>query len=100
MTDRILPCYVDAAKRQFYTKRGFLTRYALACGYVEIRGNDESGVRLEQISSNGTLRVVGTGRWIRGELDYFTMNLTEARKRFMSVDHVAKSKEIAAKHFA
>ena len=46
-------------KPVFYTKAGQLTRYALACGYIERRGpKNERSVTLEQICSNGALRVV------------------------------------------
>lgn len=78
----------------FYNKRGFLTSYALSCGYVEIRGDDESGVRLERLSS-GVYRVYGTGRWIRGEGESFHETLGAARRAFMAFDHVSLSRSIA-----
>ena len=65
----------------FYTARGRLTRYGLACGYVERKGNDEAGVVLEQICSNGALRVMQRGRWGRKEL-YCGQSLHDARKAF------------------
>lgn len=73
----IKPAACDAANRKFYTKRGFLTRYALACGYVDRRGN---GARLEQVSSNGSLRVYGPG----GPCAYIGYSLAAARRAFMA----------------
>ena len=90
MADRHMPASADRAKRMFYTRRGFLTRYALACGYVEIRGDAESGVRLEQVSSNGLLRVAGTGRWLRHDI-YNGPSLRDARHAFMAFNHLAAS---------
>jgi hypothetical protein len=67
----------------FYTKRNRLTRYALACGYIERGGTgDEAYKKLEQISSNGTLRVIVGGRYYRGPEFYLGSNLTQARKVF------------------
>lgn len=97
-TDRHLPASADidktAGKFRFYTADGWLTRYGLACGYVEIRGDDESGVRLEQVSSNGALRVIGTGRWIRGENMWLGRDLKAARKAFRNFDHRGLSEHI------
>ena len=96
------PSFADstatAGKSRFYTKAGWLTRYALSCGYVQIRGTDESGARLEQISSNGTLRVAGDGRWIRGEVTSYHTSLAAARRAFATMDHVAASENIHATH--
>lgn len=102
-TDRHLPASADlnkTAKFRFYTANGWLTRYALACGYVEIRGDDESGVRLEQISSNGALRVIGTGRWIRSENMWLGRDLKAARKAFRKFNHLTLTKTIADAHLA
>ena len=41
-------------KPKFYNKDGSLTRYALACGYIE---HGRCGTRLAQICSNGVLIV-------------------------------------------
>jgi hypothetical protein len=68
-----------------HTKRGKLTRYGLACGYTETRGTSEAYVRLEQICSNGALRVVASGRWLRKEV-YAGSRLAEARKAFRTFD--------------
>ena len=66
----------------FHTKDGWLTRYALACGYVERRGTDEAYAKLQQICSNGALEVIVGGRWYRGPPIYRGLSLTEARKVF------------------
>lgn len=68
-------------KNSFYNRNGSLTRYALACGYVETFGDDERGVRLEQFSSNGALRVIQDGRWHR-EVLYLGPSLGAARRAF------------------
>lgn len=103
-TDRHLPASADidktAGKFRFYTADGWLTRYGLACGYVEIRGDDESGVRLEQVSSNGTIRVAGDGRWIRGEKTTYHQTLKAARKAFRNFDHRGLSEHIRELHKA
>lgn len=71
---------------KFHTAQGFLTPYALSCGYVETRGDAESGVRLERDMS-GAYRVAGTGRWIRHEGERFFAKLTDARRYFLAFDH-------------
>jgi hypothetical protein len=79
---------------KFYTKRGELTRYALACGYIEKRGTDEAYAKLEQICSNGTLRVIVGGRWYRGDWLYHGTNLTDARKIFKNCDPIALNSSV------
>lgn len=69
----------------FHTKRGDLTRYALACGYTQMRGTNEAYVRLEQISSNGTLRVFASGRHVRKEI-YCGQSLRDARRALKGFD--------------
>ncbi len=72
---------------KFYTKSGRLTRYALACGYVEKKGDDEAGAVMEQLCSNGVLRVMQRGRWGRKEL-YCGPSLWAARKALDSGQYV------------
>ena len=96
-SDRVLPRGDMRGARMFYTKRGFLTRYAFACGYVEIRGDRESCCRMELLSS-GVYRVYGGGRWIRGEGESFHESLVAARRAFMAFDHRTLTRSIAAKH--
>lgn len=60
-------------KPEFYTSDGHLTRYALACGYTERKGS----LRLEQICSNGALKVYNVETH---EVTYLGPNLKEARK--------------------
>ncbi len=98
-SDRIMPHPSHASNRKFYTARGFLTRYALACGYVDRRGTDESGASLEQISDD-LLRVAGDGRWIREEATSYHTSLTEARRAFMALDHVSLSAQLRDAHLA
>lgn len=64
---------------KFYTARGRLTRYALACGYVEKAGTDEAGAVMEQFAATNVLRVMQRGRWGRKEL-YCGPCLWSARK--------------------
>lgn len=68
---------------QLKTKKGRLTRYGLACGYIEKRGTDEANIRLEQICSSGTLRVIASGRWVRASI-YCGRDLAAARKAYDS----------------
>lgn len=55
-------------------KNGNITRYGFALGYVQIKGD----VRLEQISSNGTLRV----SWDKGWSREFFSTMKPARAKF------------------
>jgi hypothetical protein len=71
---------------KMHNSKGEITRYALACGYTDTRwnGNYRDGdacVRMEQIYSNGTLRVVASGRWLRKEV-YCGSSLRDARAAF------------------
>jgi hypothetical protein len=74
----------------FKNKDGTLTRYALACGYIEKRGTDEAYVTLEQFSSNGALRVHVGGRWAREDI-YVGPNLKSARWWFRHANAEARN---------
>jgi hypothetical protein len=80
---------------QTHTKSGRLTRYGLACGYIEHRGSHDAYVKLEQLSSNGTLRVHVGGRYVHEDV-YTGPNLVAAREWFDSVDPVARNANAAA----
>jgi len=104
--DAARPSHADsnatAGKFRFYTKSGWLTPYALSCGYVQIRGNahtsGDSGARLELHPYGGGYVVTGDGRWIRGESTTVHVTLESARRAFASMDHKAISEGIAAAH--
>ena len=90
----------DAGRFKFYTSAGWLTPYALSCGYVMRRGTDESGATLQALPSAGAGYVVhGTGRWIRLEATRTFHYLRDARRYFASLDHVALSESIRAAFF-
>lgn len=76
---------------QLYNRDGSLTAYALTCGHIEKRGNDEAGVRLEQCRSK-VYRVTGHGRWLRHDI-YRGPSLTAARRAFRSFDYIRASRE-------
>lgn len=48
---------------KFYTSRGFLTRYALACGYIETsegyKHNFVNGLQYLTLEKDGIYRVIG-----------------------------------------
>lgn len=92
--DTIRPRW-GADNRKFITAGGWLTPYAFACGYVQRRGDDESGARIEQERAGDCYRVSGDGRWIRGEGTTYHKRLTEARAAFKAFDHIALSRQIA-----
>lgn len=104
--DAARPSHADsnaaAGKFRFYTKGGWLTPYALSCGYVQIRGNahasNGSGARLELLPYGGGYVVKGDGRWIRGEATTVHATLEPARRAFASLDHEAIEERIAAEH--
>jgi hypothetical protein len=82
---------------KFYNKDGSLTRYSLACGYIEKRGTDEAYVTLEQISSNGALVVRLGGRWLR-EWVYTGPSLMSARYWFRKVDLAERARIARENH--
>lgn len=84
----------------FHTKAGWLTRYGLACGYIEKRGTDESYIVLEQISSNGTLGVQVSGKWYRGISSYTGPDLKTARRVFRKTDHKAMNEAAEREYMA
>lgn len=63
------------------TKRGRLTRYALACGYIERKGSDDNRAVLE--SEHGVFHVKGfeKGKHFWESFD----NLTAARRFYDSL---------------
>ena len=68
------------------TKRGNITRYGFACGYMETRWLRDHlhYVRIEQICSNGALLVRVSGPNDRRDL-YAGTSLSLARKAFNSI---------------
>lgn len=72
------------AKLEFYTKEGWLTKYGLACGYIE------KVEHLQQIGRMYLEHGVYTVSWFnhaRGKrvLDFQTHSLTEARKEYKRI---------------
>jgi hypothetical protein len=79
----------EADRKRFYTKRGELTVFALACGYVQLHtAKDGTQVRLDKPSPGGMqydVRVWPPGYYDRNHPDRVWDafdSLTEARKRY------------------
>ena len=71
----------------FQTKKGWLTRYALGCGYAEVKeidlgpGTQEyAGVRLDMAPATNVLFVWGIGQAKGLVKDWSGTNLKEARR--------------------
>lgn len=69
---------------KFHTKKGKLTRYALACGYVASFEHGEFSGRMDMPSpSAGVIRVIENGDAWR--IAYLGKSITAARRAFESL---------------
>jgi hypothetical protein len=69
---------LEGRKPLFVTAGGWLTRYALACGYIQQRGSGDQEVKLRQLPCGGAFEVFHRQGWTRQS---FT-RLQEARRAF------------------
>ena len=67
---------------QLKTKSGLLTRYALACGYIQKFETQNGRAVLEQISTNGTIQVYSMVGNVR--LNPVFRTIKEARKEYFN----------------
>ena len=79
-TTRLMPSSADRAKPGFFTKTGWLTPYAMGCGYMETGVSGVNRITLWQ--EHGVYHVHAHGPDGRVFWDSFP-TLTLARKRFM-----------------
>jgi len=78
------PVGFKASPPGFYTATGWLTSYALACGYIEQKLRQ--GIQTTLWMEHGCLHVRQHDFQSRGRIfwDVFDRNLTAARKRFLT----------------